>query len=246
MIDQCHQKFDIYTHALVTPGLHVTFLIAFCVPSSGLELLLMGAHQLMPCLVMCIQPCVLVRLNSHHEMQNIIRHSCLFMLSTATMKSKVSLDTRLDHSIGEDSTTKCFTVLQRLCQGHVKHCTNKHQQCISDQYCCFPVVGCWNQLSCHAMEALARMQEEEANEVPRAAASVSDTTASPGTRSIVDTLLQDVVSDNLASSMAHHSMLLIHNSSELEVLPHDIALEPSGLASDYQRSGDSPTAKPPT
>ena len=90
------------------------------------------------------------------------------------------------------------------------------------------------------------MQEEEANEVPRAAASVSETTASPGTRSIVDTILQDVVSDNLASSMPQHSMLPIHDSGELEALPHDIALEPSELASDYQSSGDPPTAKLPT
>lgn len=59
----------------------------------------MSAHQLMTCLVMCIQPCVLVRLNSHHEMHNIIRHSCLFMLSLVTMKSKISLDTQLHHSM---------------------------------------------------------------------------------------------------------------------------------------------------
>lgn len=81
------------------------------------------------------------------------------------------------------------------------------------------------------------MQESE-HESARTAASRSDTTPSPKTRSIIGTLLQDVVADNLAASPPQQPMLSIHSSGELEALPHDIALVPNSAASDFQDSGE--------
>ena len=54
----------------------------------------------------------------------------------------------------------------------------------------------------------------------------------------MDTLLQDVVSDNFAPSPPQQPMLSIDESNELEALPHDIALMPSEAASGDHDSGD--------